>query len=181
MQKAVNKEKEQLARRTVTIVNSGKRTFKDSFDGSRLEIRPGYKASVPAEMAWLWFGDPDLRPDSPKGTVKDWNRELSRLESRHGYTGGTSPHPHEQQKLDEQRKASFWSYILEGNLYIKEWGRGAEWYRKVNQALNSEIIGVPIEPGDDGAGRHSNYGVVEPLTEEEVQDAATEIKSRSKK
>lgn len=149
MQKAINKEKEQAGNRTVTVVNSGKRVFRDSFDGDPFELRPGYKASVPAKVAWTWFGDPEFRPDpdnpSAKGHVAQWNRELSRLESRHGWVGGTSPYPEERDKLDKQRKESLWKYILDGNLYIKEFGRGETWYRRVALKQRSTVIGVPLD------------------------------------
>lgn len=63
----------------VGIYNLSDETYKDVFNGERYEIPPHYVFRLPAQVAWLWAGDPDLRKDPAL-----WLKEVQRLKSRRG-------------------------------------------------------------------------------------------------
>jgi len=92
-------------------------------------------------MAWLWLGDPDLRPGETNtptfGTEETWRNQIEKLKNRYGSTKTITmlsttidgPPTHRE----EPDPDSAWAYLMDGKFYCREWakkwGKGKEFYR----------------------------------------------------
>lgn len=74
-----SRERLQKMHEFVGVYNLSDETYKDVWNGERYEIPPRYLMRLPAQVAWLWAGDPDLRKDP-----KLWLKEVRRLQGRKG-------------------------------------------------------------------------------------------------
>ena len=109
----------------VTVVNEADHLMKDMYDGVEYRFPPRTKRTLAAHIAWLWFGNPDLKEDHT-----DWSREVSRVRERVGATQF-------QPKMD-------------GQFYVREWKTGPEFYAHANIDQPRDIIDA--EPIDDEDG-----------------------------
>ena len=120
----------------VTIVNEGDQEFVEKHGGIIHRIKARSYMFVPAAKAWLWFGDPIERD-----TVSDWNQELRRLQARYGFV------------QDDRTTHKRWKYILDGKIYVKEFGKGSDFYNVDETSVESEFESTalddfPIEGGN---------------------------------
>ena len=100
------------AQRVVTVINTGNRQIKERYNGKVYLFPPRSAAHLSSEVAYTWFGDPSRRTN-----MRDWNEEVHGLMNR---VGGP--------KSVENPNGWRWEYQLEGNFYVREWGRGKEYY-----------------------------------------------------
>ena len=118
----------------VSIYNLSNVDFKDTYQRKNYQLRGispksprGQKIGATAGACWLWFGDPDHRPDAKDGSVKTWGEELRRLEARHN--------------------EHVWAQIVAGNIFCPQLGRGAIYYSAVEEAQTIDETGMNL--GED--------------------------------
>ncbi len=142
----------EAANKIVHIVNEGDLDFPLTFDGMRHRVngrRNGRAQVLPvsADRAWHWFGNPSKRT-----SYKTWSQEVRRIKSMFGYVNDTMI-----DKRDEtgriigrvkENPCPFWDYIMDGKIYVKEFGKGANMY-SVNFDTESPVIESTVHYGDD--------------------------------
>lgn len=114
------------AQQVVVVINEGDRDIWERFDGQAFHFPPRSKFYVPAERAWLWFGDPSLRSDP-----QQWDKECTQIQRRVG--------------------DSDYNYRLDGKFYCREFGKGREYYKAVFERPKEVIVAIPLDDDDDDA------------------------------
>lgn len=124
-------------------------TYVDRFDGEEYRIGARQKMLVPAHIAWLWAGDPDMRKNAEL-----WHKEVNRLKFRRG-TG----------------TAEFDKWLGSKKLIVQGFGNHEDSYYGItpNKTLTVHSSTVDLTPEEAaGPGSISQLSVVSHVSEEDV-------------
>src|ERR1035437_9141740 len=111
---AMSAELRDAINQIVTIVNEGDKQIELTFDGQLHRLRPKSFIRTNADRAWHWFGNPTCRT-----SVKDWNEEVHRVRTMHGYVTDTKIQVRDNSgKLREVLEHPYptWQYIMDGHI-----------------------------------------------------------------
>lgn len=144
-----SRERRQKMFTPVWVYNFSDETYVDRFDGEEYRIGPRQKMLIPAHIAWMWVGDPDLRKNADL-----WYKEVNRLRFRKGT--GTS---------------EFDKWLLGKKLVVQGFNNHEDGYYGItpNKAITVHTSNVSISEEEmTGPDNISQLSVVTHVSEEDV-------------
>lgn len=116
----ITREHKLKANQIVKVINKGDQDVYERFDGHVYHFPPKSWSPVRAEIAWVWFGRPELRDDRSQ-----WQDEVDRISNRIG----------EKQ----------WEYRKSGNFYCPDFGEAGEFYSMPSTKMNPSVVAQPLD------------------------------------